>query len=44
VTFEMREELYENLHDEFGEGNFEDAHPNLFEPLMDHFGGARREP
>lgn len=43
VPFEMREELYENLHDEFGEGNFEDAHPNLFEPLMDHFGGARPE-
>jgi pyrroloquinoline quinone (PQQ) biosynthesis protein C len=43
VPFEMREELYENLHDEFGEGNFEEAHPNLFEPLMAHFGGARRE-
>ncbi|MBL4671258.1 MAG: iron-containing redox enzyme family protein, partial [Arenicella sp.] len=43
VPFEMREGLYENLHDEFGEGNFEEAHPNLFEPLMDHFGGARRE-
>ncbi len=40
VPFEMREELYDNLHDEFGEGNFEQAHPNLFEPLMDHFGGA----
>ncbi|MFT6097626.1 MAG: pyrroloquinoline quinone (PQQ) biosynthesis protein C [Arenicella sp.] len=43
VPFEMREELYENLHDEFGEGNFDEAHPNLFEPLMDHFGGARPE-
>lgn len=43
VPFQMREELYENLHDEFGEGNFEEAHPNLFEPLMDHFGGAKDE-
>jgi pyrroloquinoline quinone (PQQ) biosynthesis protein C len=43
VPFEMREELYENLHDEFGEGNFDEAHPNLFEPMMDHFGGARDE-
>jgi pyrroloquinoline quinone (PQQ) biosynthesis protein C len=40
VPFEMREELYENLHDEFGEGDFSGAHPNLFEPLMNHFGGA----
>lgn len=40
VPFEMREELYENLHDEFGEGDFEKAHPNLFEPLMNYFGGA----
>lgn len=43
VPFEMREELYENLHDEFGEGDFSEAHPNLFEPMMDHFGGARDE-
>lgn len=43
VPFEMREELYENLHDEFGEGDFTKAHPNLFEPLMDHFGGALEE-
>jgi len=43
VPFKMREELYENLHDEFGQGNFEEAHPNLFEPLMNHFGGAREE-
>lgn len=41
VPFEMREELYHNLHDEFGQGDFTKAHPNLFEPLMDHFGGAR---
>jgi pyrroloquinoline quinone (PQQ) biosynthesis protein C len=43
VPFKMREELYENLHDEFGQGDFEQAHPNLFEPLMDHFGGARED-
>jgi pyrroloquinoline quinone (PQQ) biosynthesis protein C len=43
VPFEMREELYHNLHDEFGQGDFRKAHPNLFEPLMDHFGGAREE-
>lgn len=41
VPFQMREELYENLHDEFGQGNFDEAHPNLFEPLMDHFGGVK---
>lgn len=41
VPFKMREELYENLHDEFGEGNFDEAHPNLFEPMMDHFGGVK---
>lgn len=41
VPFEMREELYHNLYDEFGQGDFSKAHPNLFEPLMDHFGGAR---
>lgn len=41
VPFEMREELFENLHDEFGQGNFEKAHPNLFEPLMNYFGGAK---
>lgn len=40
VPFQMREELYENLYDEFGQGNFDDAHPNLFEPLMDYFGGV----
>lgn len=43
VPFEMREELYHNLHDEFGQGDFTKAHPNLFEPLMDYFGGAREE-
>ena len=43
VPFRMREELYENLHDEFGQGDFEQAHPNLFEPLMNHFGGARED-
>ncbi len=43
VPFELREELYHNLHDEFGQGDFAKAHPNLFEPLMDHFGGARDE-
>lgn len=43
VPFEMREELYHNLHDEFGRGDFSKAHPNLFEPLMSHFGGAREE-
>lgn len=43
VPFEMREELYHNLHDEFGQGDFTQAHPNLFEPLMDYFGGARSE-
>ncbi|MBP5972519.1 iron-containing redox enzyme family protein [Brasilonema sp. CT11] len=43
VPFEMREELYHNLYDEFGQGNFAEAHPNLFEPLMDHFGGAWEE-
>lgn len=41
VPFEMREELYHNLHDEFGQGNFSKAHPNLFEPLMNHYGGVR---
>ena len=41
VPFEMREELYDNLYDEFGQGDFSQAHPNLFEPLMNHFGGAR---
>jgi hypothetical protein len=41
VPFEMRQELYDNLYDEFGQGNFAQAHPNLFEPLMDHYGGAR---
>jgi pyrroloquinoline quinone (PQQ) biosynthesis protein C len=43
VPFEMREELYNNLYDEFGQGNFSQAHPNLFEPLMNYFGGAREE-
>ncbi|MBO3462208.1 iron-containing redox enzyme family protein [Aetokthonos hydrillicola Thurmond2011] len=43
VPFEMREELYDNLYDEFGQGDFTQAHPNLFEPLMDYFGGAREE-
>lgn len=39
VPFKMREELYNNLYDEFGQGDFNEAHPNLFEPLMDYFGG-----
>lgn len=43
VPFEMRQELYHNLHDEFGQGDFSKAHPNLYEPLMDYFGGAREE-
>jgi pyrroloquinoline quinone (PQQ) biosynthesis protein C len=43
VPFEMREELYRNLHDEMGQGNFSEAHPNLFKPLMNHFGGIRLE-
>lgn len=43
VPFEMREELYHNLHDEFGQGDFTQAHPNLYEPLMNYFGGAREE-
>ncbi|MBE9034176.1 iron-containing redox enzyme family protein [aff. Roholtiella sp. LEGE 12411] len=43
VPFEMREELYHNLYDEFGQGDFSQAHPNLFEPLMNYFGGAREE-
>lgn len=42
VPFEMREELYDNLYDEFGQGDFNLAHPNLFEPLMDYFGGAKQ--
>lgn len=42
VPFEMREGLYHNLHDEFGQGKFSKAHPNLFAPLMDHFSGALR--
>src|SRR3954470_5430282 len=41
VPFQMRQELYDNLHDEFGQGDFSQAHPNLFEPLMKHFGGAK---
>lgn len=41
VPFEMREELYHNLYDEFGQGDFKKAHPNLFEPLMALYGGAR---
>jgi len=40
VPFQMRQELYDNLHDEFGQGDFAQAHPNLFEPLMKHYGGA----
>lgn len=43
VPFPMREELYHNLYDEFGQGDFSKAHPNLFEPLMERFGGARDE-
>jgi hypothetical protein len=41
VPFRMREELYHNLHDEFGQGDFSQAHPNLFEPLMNYYGGAK---
>ncbi|WP_394847164.1 iron-containing redox enzyme family protein [Pendulispora brunnea] len=41
VPFQMRQELYDNLYDEFGQGNFAQAHPNLFEPLMKHYGGAK---
>ena len=41
VPFEMRQELYDNLYDEFGQGDFAQAHPNLFEPLMQRFGGAK---
>ncbi len=41
VPFPMRQELYDNLYDEFGQGDFAQAHPNLFEPLMQHFGGAK---
>lgn len=41
VPFTMREELYENLYDEFGQGDFSQAHPNLFEPLMNYYGGAK---
>ncbi len=40
APFDMRGELYNNLYDEMGQGNFQDAHPNLFEPLMEHFGGS----
>jgi hypothetical protein len=43
VPFGMREELYHNLYDEFGQGDFRKAHPNLFEPLMEYFGGATDE-
>jgi len=39
----MREELYNNLYDEFGQGDFSQTHPNLLEPLMNYFGGARKE-
>ena len=41
VPFPMREELYHNLYDEFGQGDFKKAHPNLFEPLMNLLGGAK---
>ena len=41
VPFQMRQELYGNLYDEFGQGDFAQAHPNLFEPLMRHYGGAK---
>jgi pyrroloquinoline quinone (PQQ) biosynthesis protein C len=43
VPFEMREELYHNLYDEFGQGVFSQAHPNLFEPLMNYFGCVCQE-
>lgn len=43
VPFEMREELYHNLYDEFGQGDFSQAHPNLFEPLINYFGGTQEE-
>jgi hypothetical protein len=41
VPFQMRQELYDNLYDEFGQGNFAQAHPNLFEPLIKHYGGVK---
>ena len=41
VPFPMREELYHNLYDEFGQGDFNKAHPNLFEPLMNLLGGPK---
>jgi pyrroloquinoline quinone (PQQ) biosynthesis protein C len=43
VPFEMREELFNNIYDEMGRGNFSQAHPNLFMPLMNYFGGVRPE-
>ena len=39
TPFEMREELFKNIYDELGQGNFAEAHPNLFKRLIDHFGG-----
>ncbi|GAB1542707.1 hypothetical protein NUACC21_53810 [Scytonema sp. NUACC21] len=43
VPFEMRGELFRNIYDEMGRGNFSEAHPNLFTPLMNYFGGAYPE-
>ncbi|MEC4815900.1 MAG: iron-containing redox enzyme family protein [Scytonema sp. PMC 1069.18] len=43
VPFTMREELFKNIYDEMGRGNFSEAHPNLFLPLLNYFGGLRPE-
>jgi pyrroloquinoline quinone (PQQ) biosynthesis protein C len=43
VPFKMREELFRNIYDEMGRGDFSEAHPNLFTPLLNYFGGLRPE-
>ncbi|TBR61357.1 hypothetical protein B4U84_11290 [Westiellopsis prolifica IICB1] len=43
VPFEMRGELFRNIYDEMGRCNFQEAHPNLFLPLLNYFGGAHPE-
>jgi pyrroloquinoline quinone (PQQ) biosynthesis protein C len=43
VPFETRKALYDNLYDEFGQGDFSQAHPNLFKPLMEALGGFHEE-
>jgi pyrroloquinoline quinone (PQQ) biosynthesis protein C len=43
VPFETREALYDNLYDEFGQGDFSQAHPNLFKSLMNALGGFQEE-